>query len=117
MTADPAATQPQTDAPGAPERPGADRATPGLAPILVLRIVIGFLFALAAVGAAIPLFRASISTSVWGPFISGDPAVTIRRYSSPWVAAAAGALLLAGLLVVFVVTDLVRLCRVRRSAH
>lgn len=117
MTVDPAAALPPTAAPGAPERRTTDRGAPGLAPILALRIVIGTVLALAAVVASVPLFVASISTSVWGPFIAGDPAVTIRRYSSPWVVAAAGALLLAGLLVVFVVTDLVRLHRVRRSAH
>lgn len=117
MTVDPAAALPLSNAPGAPERRTTDRGAPGLAPILTLRIVIGTVLALAAAGASIPLFRASISTSVWGPFIAGDPAVTIRRYSSPWVVAAAGALLLAGLLLVFVVMDLVRLRRVRRSAH
>lgn len=117
MTVDPAAALPLTDAPGSPGRRSIDRSSHDLAPVLTLRIVIGTVFALAAIGASVPLFLASISTSVWGPFLAGDPAVTIRRYSSPWVAAAAGALLLAGLLVVFVVTDLVRLRRVRRSAH
>jgi hypothetical protein len=117
VTADPAAPLPQSDAPGLPERRVADRSTPGLTPILRLRIVIGAVLALLSAAAAVPLFSASISTSVWGPFIAGDPAVTIRRYSSPWVVAAAGALLVAGLLMVFVVTDLVRVRRIRRSAH
>lgn len=85
--------------------------------ILRIRIAVGALLGLAAAAATVPLYRTSISTSTWGPFIEGDPVVTIQRYSSPWVLAAAGALLVAGLLLVFVVKDLVRLRRMRRSVR
>lgn len=87
----------------------------GVVRILRLRLVLELVLGVVAVGGAVLLFRKSINLTLWGPFIAGDPVVTIRKYSSPWVLGAAGALLFAGLLVVFAVKDLVRVRRLDRA--
>lgn len=88
-----------------------------VASVLLVRVGLALLGAVIAVAGAVFLYRASMKSSQWGPFLADAGPVTIVRYSTPWIAAAAGAVLVAGLLVTAAVTDLVRWRRVRRAAR
>lgn len=71
---------------------------------------------LATVGAVL-LYRHSMRSALWGPFRGTTEPVSIVRYSTPWLMAAAGALLIGGLLLTAFVADLVRRRRVRRAGR
>lgn len=95
----------------------AGRAAGDVATVLVTRMLMSWLGALAALFGAVLLYRQSISSSLWGPYLPNSPKVTIVRYSTPWIDGAVGLTLLAGLLVTAAVADLVRWRRVRRVTH
>ena len=73
-------------------------------------IAAGVLGILAA-GAAWWLLQHGINTDTFPPFVDGAESTTITRYSGPWLTAAAGAALAAGLLVLSAVLDLLRWSR------
>ncbi len=68
-----------------------------------------------AAAAAVLLGRNGIRTDTFPPFLDGTSSTTITRYSGPWLTAAAGAALLAALLLLSAVRDLRRWVVVRRS--
>lgn len=88
-----------------------------MASVLLVRAGLAVLGAVIAGGGAVFLYRASMKSSQWGPFLADAGPVTIVRYSTPWIAAAAGAVLAAGLLVTAAVADLVRSRRIRRAGR
>lgn len=103
-------------APHTPPAPDPQRAAArDVSRILGLRIALAVPVLLLALAGAVLLYRASISTDTFGPFIEGQQPSQIRLYSTPWLVGAAGCLLVAGLAVVFAVRDLVRRRRVRRT--
>jgi hypothetical protein len=54
------------------------------------------------------LLRHGIRTDDFPPFIAGQQATPITRYSGPWLTAAAAMALLAALFLLFAVVDMVR---------
>ena len=60
------------------------------------------------------LLRNGVQVDTWPSFLPDAGSTSITRYSGPWISAAAGALLLAGLLLLLGSVDLVRY---RRSAR
>ena len=84
-----------------------------LATVLTIRLVVGVVGAAAAVVAAVLLFRAGRSVGEFGPFMADGELTSIDRYTGPWIVAAAGALLVAGLLLVSATADGVRAGRLR----
>ncbi len=70
---------------------------------------------LCAVGAWL-LVQGAVHTDIFPPFVAGTSSTSIKRYSGPFLTAAAGAALLAALLLVAAVTDLRRHGRYSRSA-
>lgn len=82
--------------------------------VLVLRISLAALAAMGCLIGAVLAYRYALRPTDWGVFIEGDGSTIITRYSGPWLGAAAGLALLAGLLVVSLTTDSVRLHRLRR---
>lgn len=96
---------------------GTGRAADAVASVVAVRMAIAALGVLAALYGAVMLYRHSMRTTLWGPFLPGEPQVEIVRYSTPWLLAAAGLALLAGLLFVAVVADTVRWRRLRRAAR
>lgn len=54
------------------------------------------------------LLQHGISTDAFPPFIDGAESTSITRYSGPWLTAAAGAGLLAALLLLAAVVELLR---------
>ncbi|MET0864386.1 MAG: hypothetical protein ABWZ98_08610 [Nakamurella sp.] len=59
------------------------------------------------------LLGRGVSTDDFPPFLDGQTATPITRYSGPWLTAAAGAALLAGLSLLLAVFDLLRWSRAR----
>lgn len=96
---------------------GTGRAADALASVLAVRISIAAAGMLAALYGAVMLYRHSMRPALWGPYLPNTPQVTIVRYSAPWLVAAAGLALLAGLLLVAAVADTVRWRRLRRAAR
>lgn len=94
---------------------GTGRAADALAAVLLVRIVVAVLGMLAALYGAVMLYLHSMSSSIWN--FADIPQATIVRYSTPWLVAAAGLSLLAGLLLVAAVADTVRWRRLRRAAR
>ena len=74
----------------------------------LIRAIVAVPFALLAAAAAWLLARQGIRTDEFPPFIAGAAATMITRYSGPWLTAAAGAGLLAALLVLSAVVGLIR---------
>ncbi|WP_029136247.1 hypothetical protein [Nakamurella lactea] len=96
---------------------GTDRAADAVASVVAVRMVIALLGMFAALYGTVMLYRHSMRTTLWGPFVAGESKVAIVRYSTPWLLAAAGLALLAGLLLVAAVADTVRWRRLRRAAR
>lgn len=61
-----------------------------------------------AAGAAWWLGRRGVTVDTWPPFVQGTDSTAITRYSGAWLTAAAGAVLIAALLLVAVVRRVVR---------
>ncbi len=61
------------------------------------------------------LLQHGIRTDDFPPFIGGEQTTPITRYSGPWLTAAAGMGLLAGLFLLLAVVDLVRWSRTNRE--
>ena len=57
---------------------------------------------------AIFLLRHGVRTDAFPPFIDGEQATQITRYSGPWLTAAAGMAVVAALFLLFAVVDLRR---------
>lgn len=95
----------------------AGRAAGEVATVLAIRMSVALLGAIAALAGVWVLYRQSMRPSQWGPYLPGEPAVTIERYSTPWLIGATVLALVAGLLVVAAVADFVRWRRVRRAAR
>jgi fructose 1,6-bisphosphatase len=95
----------------------AGRAAGEVATVLAIRMSVALLGAIAALAGVLVLYGHSMRSSQWGPYLPGESAVTIERYSTPWLIGATGLALLAGLLVVAAVADFVRWRRVRRAAR
>ena len=106
----------------APERAGGGdgRATPAKPAMrpgrMLLRGVIAVVLAAASAVGAWLLAARGVRTDVFPPFVAGAQSTTITRYSGPWLTAAAGAALLAALLLLAAVLDIVRWSRARSSS-
>lgn len=74
---------------------------------LLLRAALGGLVCLALLVAAVLAYRHGVRDDSFPPFVAGTSRTTITRYSGPWIAVAAGALLGAGLIAIRVAADLV----------
>jgi hypothetical protein len=85
----------------------------GVAKVLLLRGILAVVAAAALIAGAVLLFRHSMRTDVFPSYSDDSKASYITRYSAPWIAGAAGALLLAGLSLTAGITDLVRRLRLR----
>jgi hypothetical protein len=96
---------------------GTGRAADAVASVLAMRIVIALLGMLAALYGTVMFYRHSMRAALWGPYVPNSSQVAIVRYSTPWLVAAAGLALLAGLLLVAAVADTVRWRRLRRAAR
>lgn len=81
---------------------------------LTRAIGVAILAVLAGLGAW-QFLRNGIRTDFFPPFIAGAGSTPISRYSGPWLAAAAGAALVAALSALFAVLDLLRWSRARRA--
>lgn len=84
-------------------------------PRLMLRGIISALLAVLAGAAAWLLLRHGIRTDDFPPFLADTPSTPITRYSGPWITAAAGAALVAALLLMSAVLDAVRWSRAVRE--
>jgi hypothetical protein len=73
-------------------------------------IAAAVLAALAGAGAWL-LLQHGVTTDPFPPFIDGAESTSITRYSGPWLTAAAGAALLAALLLLAAIVDLMRWSR------
>ena len=89
---------------------GAGLSVPPAVPALrrLLRAAIALVLAVLAAIAAWFLLRHGIRTDDFPPFIDGQQATPITRYSGPWLTAAAGMALVAALLLLFAAVDLLR---------
>ena len=119
-----------TTAPAEPGQPAPEpgQPAPGPAPVaapaaarsrvLVLRGVIGLALAVVAAILAILLYRHGVQQWSFGPVPPEKTTMTdVPRYIGPWMVAAAGALLAAGLLLVSAGSDGFRLVVSRRATH
>jgi len=79
----------------------------------LIRGVGAAVLAVAAGLAAWWLLVRGVSTDDFPPFLDSQSATPITRYSGPWLTAAAGAALVAALLVLAALFDLVRWSRAR----
>lgn len=70
--------------------------------------VLALLGALAALAAGWLLVRGGIRVDEFPPYLPDSSATPITRYSGPWITAAAGAVLIAGLLVLLGAAELLR---------
>lgn len=84
--------------------------------MLALRIWVAGAGAVLAGAVAVWLYLQSMSVSVWGPYLPDGKPVEITRYSTGFLVGAAGALLVAGLLLTAAMADAVRRSRLRRAA-
>lgn len=91
-------------------------AAAGLARVLLVRCILALIAVPALLGAAWWLYSRSMTISMWGPYDGVPEPLPVARYSTPWLLSAAGAALVAGLLLVSAVGDLVKYRRVRRFA-
>jgi hypothetical protein len=57
------------------------------------------------------MLRRAVNTNDFPPYLSGTSVTPITRYSGPWLTAAAGAALVAALLLLFAAVDLIRWSR------
>ena len=80
-------------------------------PRLMFRGIIAGILAVLAGGGAWLLLRHGVRTDAFPPFLTDTDATPITRYSGPWITAAAGAALLAALLLLSAVLDLIRWSR------
>jgi hypothetical protein len=80
-------------------------------PRLMVRGIIAGILAVLAGGGAWLLLRHGVRTDAFPPFLTDTDATPITRYSGPWITAAAGAALLAALLLLSAVLDLIRWSR------
>ena len=63
------------------------------------------------------LLRHGIRTDDFPPFIDGQQATPITRYSGPWLTAAAGMALVAARLLVYAAVDLLRRSRENQESE
>jgi len=95
-------------------------AAPAAAPsrVLLLRGLLGLVLAVVAAILAVLLYRHGVQQWAFGPVPPEKETKTeVPRYIGPWMIAAAGALLVAGLLLVSAGSDGYRLVISRRAAH
>jgi hypothetical protein len=83
----------------------------GRSPRQLLRAVIAGILAVLAGAVAWLLLRHGVRTDSFPPFLTGSQATPITRYSGPWITAAAGAALLAALLLLSALFDAIRWSR------
>jgi hypothetical protein len=83
----------------------------------LIRAVLAIVLAVLVGVAAVLLARRGVRTDVFPPFLQGETGTTITRYSGPWLTAAAGAALLATLLLLLAAIDLVRWSRSARPSR
>ena len=83
----------------------------GRSPRQLLRAVIAGILAVLAGAVAWLLLRHGVRTDSFPPFLTGSQATPITRYSGPWITAAAGAALLAALLLLSALFDVIRWSR------
>lgn len=76
-----------------------------------VRAVVFAILAVAAGVAGVLALRRGISSDDFPPFLADQQYTTITKYSGPWLTAAAGAALLAGLLLLAAVVELTRWLR------
>jgi hypothetical protein len=80
-------------------------------PRLMVRGIVTGILAVLAGGGAWLLLRHGVRTDAFPPFLTDTESTPITRYSGPWITAAAGAALLAALLLISAVLDLIRWSR------
>lgn len=80
------------------------------------RAILAMVAALPALIGSWWLAAHAVRTDAYPPFLAGAESTPITRYSGPWLTAAAGALLVAMLLLLLAVVDLVRWFRQVRPA-
>jgi len=107
----------------APAEPGPPVGAPVAAPaaamsrVLVLRAVLAVLMAIVAAILAVLLYRHGVQQWPFGPVAPEKSQTYVPRYIGPWMVAAAGALLVSGLLLVSAGSDASRAAVSRRAAH
>lgn len=82
--------------------------------LLVRSLLAGLATVLLVVGAVL-LFRHGVRPNDFPPYATGTTRTVIRRYSGPWIGAAAFAVLLAGLCATSCGTDAIGRVRLQRS--
>ena len=83
----------------------------------LIRAVIAAVLAILAGTGAVRLASRGVRTDVFPAFLQGETGTVITRYSGPWLTAAAGAALLAALLLLSAAIDLVRWSRSAGTAR
>ncbi len=94
----------------------ADRAARDVSTVLLIRTLVAGAAAALLLVAAVLLFDHGVRTDLFPSFVSGIT-TSITRYSGPWIGAAAGLALLAGLALTSCTVDLFRWARLRRAAR
>ena len=77
-------------------------------PRQLVRAAAAGILAVLAGGAAWLLLRHGVRTDAFPPFLASTSSTPITRYSGPWITAAAGAALVAALLLLSALVDVVR---------
>ena len=106
------APQAAVDLPMSPAEAG--RAAGDVSTVLLIRFVVAGLAAVLLLVAAVLLFDHGVRTDHFPSFVTGV-STSITRYSGPWIGAAAGLALLAGLALTSCGVDLFRWSRLRRT--
>ncbi len=106
------APQAAIDLPISPTEAG--RAAGDVSTVLLVRFVVAGLAAVLLLVAAVLLFRHGVRTDHFPSFVSGVT-TSITRYSGPWIGAAAGLALLAGVALTVGGVDFFRWLRLRRT--
>jgi hypothetical protein len=106
------APQAAVDLPMSPIEAG--RAAGDVSTVLLIRFVVAGVAAVLLLVGAVLLFDHGVRTDHFPSFVSGV-STSITRYSGPWIGAAAGLALLAGLALTSCLVDLFRWSRLRRT--
>jgi hypothetical protein len=107
-------TQPQPAVPPAPLTPEQTRgAVRDIALVLLVRGVLALVATAALVVGAYLLYRHGMRADTFPGYADDRTSNAVVHYSPPWIAAAAGLLLLAGLALTAGIADLLRRARLR----
>ncbi len=93
----------------------AGRAAADVSTVLLVRLLVAAVAAMALLVAAALLFGHARQSNIFPPYVTGGGPTVITRYSAPWISASAGAALLAGLSFTSFGVDLFRRTRLRRD--